>query len=170
MGEFESVAIEAARKAGSLIARDFQKPLRGLKLKGDRNVVTLTDIQAEGIILNHLKDHFPTHNFLTEESGQLDGCSDYTWIIDPLDGTHNFASGIPFCCVSIALTRGDEVLLGTVFDPLRNELFTSLKGEGSFINGKRLKVRAKRNWADAMVALDSLIVKLGILGKKGRVW
>ncbi len=134
-------AVEAAQAAGSLHRRFYGKTLK-IELKKDNslNLVTQVDKACEKKVQTILHERFPAFNFWGEESGQDAGDSEYTWIVDPLDGTTNFAHAYPFFCVSIALLQGKKLVLGVIYDAMNHECFTAEKGKGSFLNGKRIYV------------------------------
>ncbi|MBL7764862.1 MAG: inositol monophosphatase [Chitinophagaceae bacterium] len=104
------------------------------------NLVTEVDKKAEDAIIDVIKSEFPEHFILSEEVGELSTTSNYKWIIDPIDGTVNFAHGIPICCVSIGLERDGEMQMGVVFNPFMNELFFAERGKGAFLNNRKLTV------------------------------
>ena len=139
MNNYTKLAIKAARGGGAIIARDFGKrPVMHLK---DRiNPVTETDLEAEQTIVSIIRRAFPSHSILAEEKEQAPRTSEYLWIVDPLDGTTNFSHGYPVVAVSIALLRGDELLLGVVWDPLRRDMFTAEKRKGATLNGDPIRV------------------------------
>jgi len=132
-------AIEAALQAGKFIKSHVGRS-RVIGYKGEINLVTDVDKAAERLIVTHLKKYFPNYNYLAEEGGGDSGSSGYKWVIDPLDGTTNFAHGFPFFCVSIALEENGESILGIVYDPLRDELFSAEKDRGAVLNKKRISV------------------------------
>ncbi len=137
-----NIAIEAALTAGKLLKQHAGKA-REIQLKQgeSKNLVTEIDKKSEEQIISILKRHFPHHEVLAEESGRQKGkSSEFRWIIDPLDGTTNFTHGFPVFCVSIALEVRDEIVLGVIYDPNFNELFTAEKGQGAFLNGKQIRV------------------------------
>ncbi len=141
MSSFLKTAIQAARAAGK-IHRQFYGKALNIQYKGrnNLNLVTQVDKLSEKKILAILKKKFPTHDLLGEESGLQDNNSPYAWVVDPLDGTTNFAHAYPFFCVSIALLHRGQPLVAVVYDALRDECFTAEKGKGAFLNGKRLRV------------------------------
>lgn len=146
-----NTAIKAARKAGNLIARasfDVSKLTVETKRPGD--FVSEVDRDAEAAIIDVLKAAYPSHAILAEESGAK-GNSDHVWIIDPLDGTTNFLRGVPQYCVSIALAVKGQVTQGVVFDPLKNELFTASRGNGAYLNDRRIRVASTRLLADSLI-------------------
>ncbi len=104
------------------------------------NLVTEVDNKAEEVIIDIIKSEFPEHFILSEEVGELSTASNYKWIIDPIDGTVNFAHGIPICCISIGLELDGKMLMGAVFNPFMNELFFAEKGKGATLNNRPLKV------------------------------
>jgi len=135
----------ALRRAGALIRRDFDRPIAvSFKNRSRINLVTKTDRAADRLIRRILRKTYPEHDFLTEESVPTGKRSHYKWIIDPLDGTTNFAHHFPQCCVSIALEYRGIIILGGVYDPLRDELFWAKKGRGAWLihsgRSKRLRV------------------------------
>jgi myo-inositol-1(or 4)-monophosphatase len=138
----KSLMIKAAKTAGKVILKNY-KDIGKINFKGPRNLVTKADILSEKAIIKTIGKKFPEHNFLTEESGAVKNNSEYTWIIDPIDGTTNFASKIPEFAVSIALAKNNEVVMGVVYNPYANEIFFSEKGKGSYLNSKKLRVSGK---------------------------
>lgn len=145
-------AIHAAKEAGK-IHRKFYGKVRNIRFKsrGKLNLVTEVDQRCEKLILGILRKRFPSHNLWGEESGPGRQGSEYTWFVDPLDGTTNYAHAYPFFCVSIALVHKGEPLVGVVYDALRDECFTAEKGRGAFLNGKRMKVSATKTLAESLV-------------------
>ena len=148
---FKKTAINAALKAGRYIIKNIGR-VRQVRDKGEINVVTEVDKKAEKIIVGTISKIFPFHDFLGEEGKYRGNKSDFKWIIDPLDGTTNFLHTFPFFCVSVALTYRSDVLVGVVYDPVRNELFCAEKGKGAFLNGKRIGISKIRDIGKALVA------------------
>jgi myo-inositol-1(or 4)-monophosphatase len=137
-----NIAIEAAKTAGKILKQNAGKA-RDIRLKDgeSKNLVTEIDRKSEEQIISILKRHYPHHEILAEESGRQQGTSsEYRWIIDPLDGTTNFTHGFPVFCVSIALEIRNEIVLGVIYDPNFDELFTAEKGKGAYLNGKKMRV------------------------------
>jgi myo-inositol-1(or 4)-monophosphatase len=136
-------AIQTAREAGKILADKFGRALR-VTNKGDIDLVTEADIAAERLIVERIRSYHPRHAILTEESGDVvslgEAGSGYKWIIDPLDGTTNYAHGYPVFCVSVALEHEGRVVLGVVYDPTRDELFAAERGQGATLNGRALRV------------------------------
>jgi myo-inositol-1(or 4)-monophosphatase len=133
------VATDTAEAAGKLIRENWQKP-QTIDYKGAIDLVTSVDRESERLIVGRLRRRFPNHSFLAEEETTIKAESDYRWIIDPLDGTTNFAHGYPQFCVSIALAYQEEVRMGIVYDPVSREAFSAVKGGGATLNGKRIAV------------------------------
>ncbi len=140
-------AIEIAREAGKALREELDRPL-DISYKGEYDLVTQADRRSEAIIVNRLQKYFPEHSVAAEEGSGKDTGSDYRWHVDPLDGTTNFAHGYPCFCVSMALAHKNELLLGVVYNPVYEELFTAARGEGATLNGKKLhcsKIEAMKN-------------------------
>ena len=147
-----NIAIKAARRAGAIISRasnDLDKLT--VELKAPNDFVSEVDRAAEAAIIEVLKQAYPQHSILAEESGESKTESDYQWIIDPLDGTTNFLHGFPQYCVSIALAVKGTVNQGVIYDPTRNELFTASKGGGAFLNDRRLRVSKKLQLQECLI-------------------
>ncbi len=137
--EYLALAKKTARDAGEMLRKKFNKDIK-VSYKGSVNLVTNCDREAQNIIYNGIREHFPQHDFLAEEGLDKEKGNKYRWIIDPLDGTTNYAHGYPIFCISIALEWNREIILGVVFDPMREEMFWAIKGNGAFLNGKRIKI------------------------------
>ncbi len=137
-----------AVEAGQVQARHFRKKI-SVSLKAERNPVTNVDRRCERIIVTAIQKRFPDHGYYAEEGSRSK--ADLVWIIDPLDGTTNFARGLPCFCVSIALALGNDVLLGVVYEPLLKQMFWAIKGKGAFLNGKRIHVSAVAKVKDSLL-------------------
>ncbi|MCX7891925.1 MAG: inositol monophosphatase [Burkholderiales bacterium] len=144
-------AVKAARKAGAIISR-ASRDLESVAVttKRQKDFVTEVDKAAEEAIIGTLKTAYPAHAILAEESG-ASGDSEYTWVIDPLDGTTNFIHGFPQYAVSIGLLHKGVPAQAVVFDPNRNELFTASKGRGAFLNERRIRVSRRAHLDDALI-------------------
>ena len=151
MEPFKRLAVQAAKKAGLLLKRRIAKK-RKVDYKGVVNLVTEMDFLSEKIIVNEIRRRYPEHSFLAEEKNTKEEDSPYRWIIDPLDGTTNYAHTFPIFCVSIALEKQGEVVLGVVYDPLRNELFVAEKGKGSRLNGRKVRVSSTPKLSQGLLA------------------
>jgi len=144
---FLEAAVEIAEQAGKILCEEMERPLT-IAYKGDFDLVTQADRRSEALIVSRLQKYFPHHSVAAEEGSGKDTSSEYRWHVDPLDGTTNFAHGYPCFCVSMALARRKELLLGVVYNPIYNELFTAARGEGAFFNGTRIacsKIDALKN-------------------------
>lgn len=139
MKDFMKLASEAARQAGKVLREGLGKRKR-IEYKGEINLVTDIDRRAERVITKLIRTSYPEHAILAEEGKGKKGRTGYKWIIDPLDGTTNYAHGYPCFCSSIALEQEGKVVLGVVYDPLRDELFSAEKAKGAYLNGKRISV------------------------------
>lgn len=134
----------AALEAGAAqLTHYFHQPLRIDKKEGVNNLVTEADTAAEAAIMRVIQDAHPDHFILSEEFGEHSTNSSHKWIIDPIDGTVNFANQIPLCCVSIALEVDGKMVLGGVYNPFLNELFLAERGQGATCNGKSIHVSSK---------------------------
>lgn len=149
----KQTAIKAAKLAGKVIMDNYGKIGKVSFKENKKSLLTDVDLKSEKIIISTIKKKFPKHNIISEEAGIENKNSNYTWFIDPIDGTTNYSQQIPFFCVSIALAKNNEVILGVVYDPLRNELFVAEKGKGAFLNNKKIKVSAKGKLGDALAIL-----------------
>ncbi|MBS1270275.1 MAG: Inositol-1-monophosphatase [Gammaproteobacteria bacterium] len=140
-----NTAVKAARQAGKIIVRSFDRgDTLSVDRKGFNDYVSEVDRAAENEIIQILRHAYPNHGILAEESGEHTG-DEYQWIIDPLDGTTNYLHGFPQCAVSIALRHKDKLQQAVIFDPLRDELFTASTGAGAHLNSRRIRVsRARR--------------------------
>ncbi len=149
MSDYVDVASEAARKAGMMLKEKIGGAWE-ISYKGEVNLVTEMDRRSEGIIVETIQSVFPGHGIVAEEETTIRNGSGFTWIVDPLDGTTNYAHGYPCFSVSIALEQEGEIIAGVVYDPMRDELFSAGKGQGACLNGKPIHVSA----------IDSLIKSL----------
>jgi myo-inositol-1(or 4)-monophosphatase len=151
-------AILAAKEAGALVKEGYGSrlaPKSTFKQENDTlQVVTDYDTAAEELILARIKQAFPDYSIFSEEAGDGSTVSDYRWIVDPIDGTSNYARQIPFFCVSIGLTYKDEPVLGVIYQPMTDELFAAEKGKGAFLNGERISVADVRDISKAFVTID----------------
>jgi len=141
--DLKRVALKAVKEGGAILMKYFGK-IKSIDYKGEINLVTEADQRSEEVILSIIKDSYPNHRILAEETGESGNSSSFKWIIDPLDGTTNYAHGYPCFCVSLAIEYEEEVLYGAVYDPVKDELFTAEKGKGAFINGKAIKTSSTK--------------------------
>ena len=128
-----------ARQAGKILHDSYEKDHQ-VSYKGVIDLVTDVDHASEDLILGEIKRQFPTHPILSEEAGRLDGHDEHLWLVDPIDGTVNYAHGVPFFSVSIAYAHKGFLTLGVVYDPMRDEMFTAERGHGAKLNGRPLQV------------------------------
>ena len=142
-----NIAVRAARKAGNLIAKNYETPdAVEASQKGSNDFVTNVDKAAEAVIIDTIRKSYPQHTIITEESGELEGTDqDVQWVIDPLDGTTNFIKRLPHFAVSIAVRIKGRTEVAVVYDPMRNELFTATRGQGAQLNGYRLRGSTARD-------------------------
>lgn len=145
------VACRAAEEAGSTLNRLFGR-VKYIKKKGEIDLVTEADLQSERVILDIINRYFPQDSILTEEAGEFNHLSERVWIIDPLDGTTNFAHSFPVFAISIALEAKGELVLGVVYNPYMGEFFEAAKGMGAFLNKKPIKVSETRTLEESLLA------------------
>ncbi len=131
---------EAVHSGAKVLQQYFNSDFKITNKQGINNLVTEADHESERVIFEVIRRQFPDHYILSEESGEIVMDSNYKWIIDPIDGTVNFANGIPLCCVSIGLEKDGEMLMGAVYNPFMNELFFAEKGKGATLNDNKIKV------------------------------
>jgi len=148
--QFVAVASEAAVRAGEIQREGYGQDVK-IEKKGEIDLVTEVDHACEAAILEVLRARFPDHDIVTEEADLARTGSRYVWIVDPLDGTTNFAHSYPMFSASVALTVDGESVAGAVFDPLRDELFTAEKGAGAHLNGKRLQVTSEDRLIQSLI-------------------
>lgn len=139
MNPFLEVAVGTAREAGAILLEEFARPVR-ISYKGEVDIVTQADERSERAIVTRLRTHFPSHAIVAEEGGGAESESRFRWHVDPLDGTTNFAHGYPCFAVSIGLEEAGELIAGAIYQPVSGELFTAVKGEGAYLNGKKICV------------------------------
>ena len=151
VGTFLEAAIAAAKTAGAL-QKERLWGEHTVSFKGEVDLVTEVDRRCEELIVTSLKDAFPGHGFLAEENLYDSGSAPYKWIIDPLDGTTNYAHGFPWFCVSIALEHEGKLLLGVIYHCMMDELFSAVRGAGAFLNGKRIGVSTRSPLRGSLLA------------------
>ncbi|MBN1546647.1 MAG: inositol monophosphatase, partial [Syntrophaceae bacterium] len=151
MSPYLESAMTIARQAGCLLKDKFNQP-HTIEYKGRINIVTEADRASEALIMTRIGEVYPEHDILTEESQGIATGSDFRWIIDPLDGTTNYAHGYPVFCVSIALEYKQEVCCGAVYNPMLDEMFVAEKNGGAFLNGKRIFVSETVDLSKSLLA------------------
>jgi len=139
----KNTLIEAVKAGGAELSRFFNQQFKISNKEGVNNLVTEADHASEKAIINVIKSKFPDHYIMSEEAGEIIQDSSYKWIIDPIDGTVNFAHAIPICCVSIGIEHNGEMIFGAVYNPNMNELFVAEKGKGATLNDARIHVSKK---------------------------
>jgi len=146
-------AIQTAREAGRVLADRFGRNVK-ISNKSEIDLVTESDLASEKVIIDRIRTHYPRHSILAEESGASnpdDRESGWRWIIDPLDGTTNYAHGYPCFCVSIALAYQGRMEIGVVYDPIRDEMFAAERGQGASLNSRRINVSGTMNLSAALL-------------------
>jgi myo-inositol-1(or 4)-monophosphatase len=147
------IAVKAARMGAKILTDNFGRiEAKDIVEKAKNDFLTFVDESSEKKIIEIISKAYPDHAILAEESGFSTQKSEYEWIIDPLDGTKNFITGIPIFSVSIALKFKNEIILGVVLDPLRNDLFHAQKDKGAFLNNKPIRVSGRSQMADCLIA------------------
>ncbi|MCB9494353.1 MAG: inositol monophosphatase [Desulfobacteraceae bacterium] len=148
--KFLEIAKQAAFDSGEILNAYFRENPEVTK-KGPVDIVTAADIESEKKIIEIISKNFPDHFILSEESGKIEGSSEFEWIIDPLDGTTNFANKLPIFSVSIALYKNQKPLIGVVFNPYTEELYWAVNGNGAFLGEKKISVSNKKNINDSLI-------------------
>lgn len=151
MAALLATAVDIAREAGALLLNYFERRV-AFELKGEFDLVTEADRASEKLVVERLLSHFPSHSIMAEEGSGREAVSEYRWYVDPLDGTTNFAHGFPMWNVTLACERGGEMIAGVIFDPLRQEMFTTERGGGAYINNRRIRVSGAPRIEDGLLA------------------
>jgi len=149
------LAIKAAKEAGRILLRFYNKKSISHKLKKDKTILTEADLASDKKITGLIKTNFPSHSILSEESQSIKKQSDFLWIIDPLDGTTDFFHHFPFFTVSIGLAHKEEIILGVINNPVTDELYYAEKGKGCYLNNKKISVSSINRLRLALVDFDS---------------
>ncbi|MFQ5629683.1 MAG: inositol monophosphatase family protein [bacterium] len=151
--EILKVAIEAAQIGGEVLLTHLSRVKHyELEQKGASVYATLVDHASEQAIIEHIRRRFPEHQILAEEVGEISGDGIYRWIIDPLDGTTNYLHNVRLFAVSIAVARGDDLVVGVVYDPIQGEMYTAQKGRGAFLNNSPISVSRNTELKDCLFA------------------
>lgn len=150
--KFKKVALRAVMAAGKILEKNFGKTIK-FQRKKDLSLLTEIDLEADKIITKIIKQNFPSHNIVSEESGGEYG-KEFTWLIDPLDGTTNYTLGFPFFSVSLALLCQEKPILGLVFNPIRKELYFAEKTKGAYLNQKKIKVNNNSNFSEVTLGFS----------------
>ncbi|AIE60014.1 inositol monophosphatase family protein [Bacillus methanolicus] len=139
------------KEAGEEQLRRMDQPVRINEKSAAIDLVTEMDIWTENFLLNKIRQHYPGHSILTEESGIHNGEEGYKWVIDPIDGTTNYAHGFPLFCISIAVQQNGDTVIGVVYVPALNELYEAVKGQGAFLNGRPIQVSSRKKLNQSVV-------------------
>ena len=144
--------VKACRKASKILIRDFGEIEKlQVSLKGPGDFVTASDTKVEKILIDELQKARPNYSILSEEIGQINKDESFKWIIDPIDGTANFLHGIPHFAISVGLEHNKEIICGIIYDPIKDEMFTAEKGNGSYLNNQRMRVSSRSKLEDCMI-------------------
>ena len=147
------IALQATRTAGEIIRNGWDSE-RQISFKGRADIVTDIDVAAEKAVLEILTGAFPDFGILAEESQPVAGASPYRWVVDPLDGTRNYAHSIPHFCTIVALAEDDDIIAGVIYDPVREETFTASRGQGAFLNGAPISVSETTELSRCLLSCD----------------
>lgn len=150
---YKQLAVDAAREAGDLLV-ELSKQYIKFEMKNAHDILAEADLQSEKIIINKIKANYPNHGILSEEAGKNDMGSEFLWIIDPIDGTINFARHIEQFCISIALSKNGKLILGVIYQPALDKMYIAEKGGGAYLNGNKLAVSQEVNLIDTIIAAD----------------
>ena len=144
--------VKACRKASKTVIRDFGE-IENLQvsLKGPGDFVTNCDKKVEKILIDELLKARPSYSILSEEIGEINNDDSFKWIIDPIDGTSNFLHGVPHFAISVGLEHNKEIICGIIYDPIKDEMFTAEKGNGSYMNNQRMRVSSRSKLEDCMI-------------------
>ena len=147
-----NVMVNACRKASKNLIRDFGEVENlQVSIKGPGDFVTMTDKKVEKILIDELLKARSNYSILSEEIGEIKNDKEFKWIIDPIDGTSNFLHGIPHFGISVALEKNKEIICGIIFDPIKNEIFSTEKGNGSYLNNQRIRVASRKKLTDCIL-------------------
>jgi len=147
-----NVMVKAIRTASKVVIRDFGEIEKlQVSLKGPGDFVTASDKKVEKILITELQKARPKYSILSEEIGEINNDKSFKWIIDPIDGTSNFLHGIPHFAISVGLEQNGEIICGIIYDPIKDEMFIAEKGNGSYLNNKRIRVSSRTKLEDCMI-------------------
>lgn len=153
--DFLEVAKQAAREAGGIVLKYYGSAHnKVIKNEDNSDFTTQADLESEKKIVEILTNNFPAHNIIAEENARINNNSEYTWAIDPLDGTFTYSIGLPYFCVSIGLLKSNTPLVGVIYQPALKKLYFAEKGKGAYLDDKKLKVSLKNSLDKAAVLLD----------------
>ena len=144
--------IKACRKASKILIRDFGEIEKlQVSVKGPGDFVSASDKRVEKILIEELQKARPDYSILSEEIGEINNDKSFKWIIDPIDGTANFLHGIPHFAISVGLEHNKEIICGIIYDPIKDEMFTAEKGNGSYVNNQRMRVSSRSSLKDCII-------------------
>ena len=147
-----NIMVKACRKASKTLIRDFGEIEKlQVSLKGPGDFVSVSDIRVEKILIEELQKAKPNYSILSEEIGEINNDESFKWIIDPIDGTSNFLHGIPHFAISIGLEHDKEIICGIIYDPITDEMFVAEKGNGAYVNNKRMRVSSRSKLKDCII-------------------
>ncbi len=152
--EAEAVAVKAAKEAAKVLMKHFGTELRIETKSSPRDIVTIADKESDALIRKMILEEFPDHSIISEENRPIKADGEYAWHIDPLDGTTNYSKKSKQFCVSIALAKGDDVLVGVILNPVFGEMYTAVMGKGASLNGKAIKTSGAEKLNEAVVNFD----------------
>lgn len=153
---FDRFIQEIVRRAGATIKKNYGVITHGEQKTSQHDIVTEADFESERLLISAIRKKFPYHTILSEESGELKGRSRYTWIIDPLDGTSNFAREIPLFGVIVAFADGTTITHGAIYDPIHDQMFYTRRGQGSYCNGRRIFVSQEQMLEEMVVMMSNV--------------
>tara|TARA_Y100001970_G_C14236675_1_gene862254 strand:+ start:2227 stop:3015 length:789 start_codon:yes stop_codon:yes gene_type:complete len=147
-----NVMVNTCRKAAKALIRDFGEIEKlQVSVKGPGDFVTAADKRVEKIIIDELQKARPNYSILSEECGEIKKDDSFKWVIDPIDGTSNFLHGLPHFAISIGLEHKNEIICGIIYDPIKDEMFTAEKGNGSYVNNQRIRVSSRSKLKDSLI-------------------
>ncbi len=154
--QFDRFVQRIVREAGATLRKNYGVITTGQVKTSQHDIVTEADFESERLLISAIRKKFPYHNILAEESGELVGKSNYTWVIDPLDGTANFARQIPLFGVIVAFLEDNVVQCGAIYDPIHDELYYARRGQGAYCNGKRIYVSAETALEEMVIIMSNV--------------
>ncbi|MBI2591399.1 MAG: inositol monophosphatase [Candidatus Brennerbacteria bacterium] len=151
----KNIAIEAIKESGDVLKQLFGGSIKKYEMKNKLDILAEADLKSERIIIDCIKKNFPNHSILSEEKGEENNSSEFRWIIDPVDGTINFSRGIEEFCISIAVEQNKQLILGLIYNPLSDKLYSAEKGKGAYLNDKKINVSLEKQVINTILATDN---------------
>jgi myo-inositol-1(or 4)-monophosphatase len=161
MQNYLETAIEAARQTGELLRSNLSTPLK-INVEETHDLKLDLDVRSQELITKIIQTRFPDHTVKGEEGASEKSSKEFEWIVDPIDGTVNFFYGIPHYCISIALQQNDKLVLGVIYDPVKNELWQAIRGEPALLNGQPISVSAHTDLSQSIVSVGFSKTEAGI--------